>query len=92
MKNQKKFNSVWDALEDDPIKVENLKIRSSLMMAISAEVVQRDLTQKQAAEILSISQPRVSKLLNGNIESFRLDNLVNIAHRLGLHVTIKVAA
>ena len=92
MKPKQQFNSVWDALEDDPIKAENLKMRSSLMMAISEEVARREITQKQAAEILAISQPRVSELLNGNIESFRLDSLVNMAHRLGLHVSLQVAA
>ncbi len=87
-----KFNNVWDALEDDPIRARNLKLRSELMMLISQELASRDLTQSASAELLFITQPRVSALLQGKIESFRLDSLVDIAHRLGLEVSIKVAA
>ena len=32
------FESVWDALEDTPTEAENMKLRSSLMIAISAAV------------------------------------------------------
>lgn len=34
----------------------------------------------------------ISALLNGKIEAFRLDGLVDMAHRLGLHVSLDVAA
>jgi predicted XRE-type DNA-binding protein len=50
------------------------------------------LTQTQAAELLHLTQPRVSALLRGKIEEFRLDSLVDIAHRLGLSVELLVAA
>ena len=33
------FESVWDALEDTPTEAENMKLRSSLMIAISKAVV-----------------------------------------------------
>ncbi len=92
MSEDKKFRSVWDALEDDPVRVQNLKLRSALMMEISERVRSQGLTQKQAAEVLKITQPRVSALLNGKIEEFRLDSLVDIAHRLGLRVSLEVAA
>ena len=92
MKTSNKFKSVWDALEDDPVKAENMKLRSALHIAISEELKNRKLTQTKAASILGISQPRVSTLLKGNIESFRLDSLVNMAHRLGLHVSMRIAA
>lgn len=32
------FESVWDALEDTPTEAENMKLRSSLIIAISAAV------------------------------------------------------
>lgn len=92
MKKTKAYSSVWDALEDDPIKAENLKLRSELMMAINKKIFKEGLNQTEAAERLTISQPRVSALTQGKIESFRLDALVNFAHRLGLHVSIKIAA
>lgn len=86
------FKSVWDALESDPIKAENMKLRSALMIAINDHIDEMGLTQAQAAKILHITQPRVSALTKGKIEDFRLDTLINMVHRLGLHVTMQIAA
>ena len=84
--------SVWNALEDDPVRRENLKLRSELMITIRKTIDDRGLKQQQAAALLHITQPRVSALLQGKIADFRLDTLVDLAHRLGLHVTLSVAA
>ena len=92
MTKSNQFTSVWDALEDDPVRQENLKLRSVLMMEIAERIKDQRLTQTQAAEVLHITQPRVSALLKGKINDFRLDSLVDMAHRLGMHVTISVAA
>jgi len=85
------FDDVWDALEDDPIRRANLKLRSDLMMQITDIIQERGLKQQEAAELLEISQPRVSALLKGKIDEFRLDMLVDIVHRLGLRVSISAA-
>ena len=92
MSTSKRYDSVWDALEDDPVRVENLKLRSALMIRISEQIKSSNLNQKQAAELLKISQSRVSALLNGKINDFRLDSLVDMAHRMGLHITMDIAA
>ena len=92
MRKNDQFTSVWDALEDDPVRQENLKLRSALMMEIAERIQNQGLTQTQAAEVLHITQPRVSALLKGKINDFRLDSLVDMAHRLGMHVSINVAA
>ncbi|MDX2346545.1 MAG: XRE family transcriptional regulator, partial [Legionella sp.] len=86
------FNSVWDALESDSVKAENMKLRSSLMIAINENIEETGLTQIEIARILHITQPRVSALTKGKIEEFRVDTLINMVHRLGLHVTMKIAA
>ena len=92
MKQITEFESPWDALESDPVRVQNLKLRSELLMRVAEELRTRGLTQTRAAELLCITQPRVSALLQGKIEQFRLDSLVDIAHRLGLKVAVQVAA
>lgn len=91
MSTNDKFTSVWDALEDDPVRRENLKLRSTLMMEIAERIKDQGLTQTHAAEVLHIAQPRVSALLEGRINDFRLDSLVDMAHRLGMQVSINVA-
>ena len=92
MTNSLQFESVWDALEEDSVRVQNLKLRSVLLIDITEKLRSLDLTQARAAEILCINQPRVSALLQGKIDKFRLDSLVDMAHRLGLNVSIRVAA
>ena len=86
------FESVWDALEDDPVRAQNLKLRSALMIEIGKKIGGLGITQSQAAKVLCISQPRVCALLQGKIESFRLDSLVDMAHRLDLNVSIRLAS
>lgn len=86
------FESIWDALEDDPVRQEKFKLRSELMITISETIKERGMRQRDVAELLRITQPRVSALLKGKLDEFRLDTLVDLAHRLGLHVSINVAA
>jgi predicted XRE-type DNA-binding protein len=92
MSKDQEFKSVWDALEDDPVRAQNLKLRSALMIEIREKVNELEITQTQTAKVLCISQPRVSALLQGKIERFRLDSLVDMAHRLDLNVSIRLAS
>ena len=92
MTDNQRYHSVWDALEDDPVRRENLKLRSEILRVITETLKERELTQQQAAELLECTQPRVNALMQGEIDEFRLDMLVDFAHRLGLHVSIEVTA
>ncbi len=85
------FKSVWDAIEDDPVKKENLKIRSHLMIEINEYIDAGRSTQMELAKILETTQPRVSALRKSKINDFRLDMLVDFAIRLGLRVSLDVA-
>ena len=88
----KQFTSVWDALEDDPVKQVIMKLRSQLMIEINAKLGQCGENQADLAERLQITQPHVSALRKGKINEFRLDMLVDFAIRLGLSVTIDITA
>ena len=57
---QKQFSSIWDAIEDTPAEAENMKLRSSLMIALTAHIENRKLSQTAAAELFGVTQPRVS--------------------------------
>jgi len=90
MKKRKAYENVWDALEPDPAKAENLKLRSSLMSALIRHIKSQGLTQAQAAKLLGVTQPRISNLIHGRIDAFALDMLVKMAASAGLHVTLRV--
>lgn len=86
----KVYQNVWDAIETDPIEAENLKLRSSLMLALTRHIKGEGLTQAQAAKLVGVTQPRISNLMHGKIELFGLDLLVKMATAAGLRVTMRV--
>jgi len=45
MSKDQEFKSVWDALEDDPVRAQNLKLRSALMIEIREKVNELGITQ-----------------------------------------------
>ena len=85
-----RFASVWDAIEGTPEEAENMKLRSTLMIALKAHLAHTDLSQAQIAKLFGVTQPRVSDLMRGKIDLFGLDALVNMAAAAGLRVEIKV--
>ena len=87
---EKRFKSVWDALEDSPAQSANMKARADVMIAIRKVVDDWRTTQTEAAARLEITQPRLNDLLRGRIDKFSLDALMNIAARAGLSVRVKV--
>ena len=86
----KKFDSVWDAIEDSSETAANMKLRAKLMIALQDNVARQPGTQSQKAEKLGITQPRLNDLLRGQISKFSLDALVNLASRAGLRVDIRL--
>ncbi len=89
---EKTFDSVWDAIEDDPATAENLKLRSALMMALKRHIKAQGWSQTETARRLGVTQPRISDLMRGKIHLFSLDTLVNLVVAAGLHVEMHVAA
>jgi predicted XRE-type DNA-binding protein len=86
----KVYENAWDAVEPDPVEAENLKLRSSLMLALTRHIKSEGLTQAEAAGILGVSQPRISNLIHGKIDLFGLDLLVKMAAAAGLRITMRV--
>ncbi len=84
------FDSVWDAIEDTPAQAENMKLRSSLMMALESYISEQGWTQREAAEKFGVTQPRISDLVRGRIDLFALDTLVNMLATAGLHVSVHI--
>ena len=89
---KKQFASVWDAIVDTPEEAENMKLRSSLMIALKAHLERVGSSQSEAAKIFGVTQLRVSDLVRGKINLFGLGALVNMAAAAGLHVEMTVQA
>lgn len=82
---------IWDAIEDTPAQAENMRLRSSLMIALKEHITREGLSQSQAAKVFGVTQPRVSDLIRGKIDLFGLDSLVNMLAAAGWHVELRIA-
>ena len=91
MNGEKRFASVWDAVEDTPKPAASMRARSALMMELENIIKRRGMTQAQAATLFGVTQPRVSDLIRGKINLFSLDCLMDMATAAGLdpRLTIK---
>jgi predicted XRE-type DNA-binding protein len=69
---------------------EELLAKARLASAISDIVTGRHLTQKEAADLLGTSQPKVSNLMNGRLEGFSLERLARFLNTLDRDVEIVV--
>ncbi len=84
------FTSIWDAIEATPARAENMKLRSSLMMAISEHIKTNRLNQTKAAKLFGVTQPRISDLTRGKINLFSIDTLVAMLSSAGLQIKMKI--
>ena len=90
MMNSQRFETVWDAVEDTPEEAASMKLRSTLMMAIKSYISETGISQAEAAQLLGVTQPRISDLMRGKINLFGLDALENMAAAAGLHIEMRI--
>ena len=78
-------------LRDHAPAEENLGIRSArqtLITALTTRITRQHLTAAQAAAILHLTGPKVTQLLQANIDEFTLDELVNLLPALQLTIQV----
>ncbi len=84
--------NVFTDLGYSPDEAAILQMRADLMADLRKYLKAKRLTQVKAAEILGVSQSRVSDLIRGKWERFSLEMLITLATRAGMRVTLKKAA
>jgi predicted XRE-type DNA-binding protein len=88
----KSSGNVFVDLGFPPGEAAILQMRSELMVDLRKYIEAKKLTQAQAAEILGVSQSRVSDLVRGKWEKFSLEMLITLATRAGMSISLKRAA
>jgi predicted XRE-type DNA-binding protein len=76
--------------ESQRIISEKLAIKESLMSELAGWIEANKLKQVEAAEILGVTRPRVSDVINGKSIKFTIDALVDMLARVGKHVHFSV--
>jgi predicted XRE-type DNA-binding protein len=73
-------------------EAEHLRVRSELMAKLQAAITARDVKQVEAAELLGVTQPRVSDLMRGRIDLFNTEMLIDMLSKLGLRTKVVLEA
>ena len=68
----------------------NLKIRADLMITLQKFIKSQNWTQAEAANFFGETQPRISNLMNGDIDRFAIDKLVQMLSQAGMKVSLVV--
>jgi len=68
----------------------SLQFRSYLMTALRKYILNMGWSQKEAAQRLNVTQPRISNLMRGKIYLFSLGNLIEMLERAGFKMYEKI--
>jgi predicted XRE-type DNA-binding protein len=69
-------------------EAEHLRVRSELMTKLQTVITTRGVKQAEAAEILGVTQPRVSDLMRGRIDLFNAETLIAMLARFGIRTKL----
>lgn len=68
---------------------EEAKTKAELAMLITDIIKGKGLTQQQAAELMSVDQPKISKIVRGLLSEFSIERLLKFVLALGFDIEIK---
>ena len=66
------------------------ELKARLVSQIHQFIQDKGWTQTQAAEVLGLDQPKVSKLLRGRLAEFSVERLLTMLNRLGHDVEVRI--
>lgn len=69
---------------------EESQAKADLSRQIHQVIQNRKLTQKEAAEVMGIDQPKVSDIVRGKLSKYTLDRLIRFLRLLGRDIEIRV--
>jgi predicted XRE-type DNA-binding protein len=71
---------------------EERRLKAELAVQIRRIIEQKGWTQTSAAELIGLDQPKVSRLLRGQLSGFSIDRLFNVLNRLGHDIEVRISA
>lgn len=91
LKIENSYESIWDAIESNAGEAAIMRVRSMLLMTLVIHVRNWNITPAQAAKKLNITTALVKEILQGNINIFTIENLVELCDTVGLVVNVDVS-
>lgn len=84
------MSNIFEDLGFDKEEAANLKIRADLMLELRNFIKSKNWAQAEAAMFFGETQPRISNLMNGDIDRFAIDKLIQMLSRAGMEVQVSV--
>lgn len=89
MTEQESYISVWDAICDSPGEATVMKLKSKLLMVLQARVKSFS-GEEEAVTFLGITKLRLSDLIEGKIDRFTFEQLIQLAVTAGVELDLQV--
>ncbi|MDZ7875951.1 MAG: XRE family transcriptional regulator [Rhizobium sp.] len=86
------YDNIFEVIAGSPAEAADLQFRADLMLTLRKLLEERNLRQGEIAELLGVSQPRVSELMRGKIDLFSADKLIGLLARLEVQLRPSVDA
>lgn len=83
-------SNIFEDLGFERQEAANLKIRADLMLDLKRFIRSQKWSQAEAAMFFGETQPRISNLINGDIDRFAIDKLVQMLSQAGMDVRVLV--
>ena len=84
-------DNIFQALGFDAAESAELKLRSSLILALRQWLDANQFTQMEAAKQLGTTQARISDIENGKINNLGLKRLLAMADAAGLSIDVTIS-
>jgi predicted XRE-type DNA-binding protein len=81
-------DNVFTDLGFSKTEAADLKVKAQLTLRIHQRISELDLTQLKAARLLGVSQPDVSKLMNGRHSGYSVERLLAMLNALEVDIDI----
>lgn len=87
----KNIKELGKLLKLPKVEIAKIEMRTDLVIAIRKTVEKQQLTHAEAAKKSGVGRTVITAILNANTTHISTDRLIDIAHGLGLTITLKVA-
>jgi predicted XRE-type DNA-binding protein len=84
--------SVFRDLGFSADEAHHLTVRSELLVKLQKVITARGLKQAEAAELLGVTQPRISDLMRGRIDLFNVETLIDMLAKLDVRTKLVLQA
>ncbi len=83
-------DNLFEVLGHSPEEAANLLVRSKLVGELRQFIREKDMSLRKAADFFGTTHSRINDLMQGRIDKFGIDYLINLLARTGKRVTIHV--